>query len=101
MRARRLECLASWLLAAWLVVLAAVTGPHLVHHVFDDDSAANCDFLATAHHAPGHIAAPPVVPSPALSAERLPRALLDTPFVAPRLLPSTRAPPASPSALAR
>jgi hypothetical protein len=49
------------LLGAWLFALVLETAPHLVHHLFDEEPASACEFLATADHEPGIVGAPPVV----------------------------------------
>jgi hypothetical protein len=38
----------SLLFAVWLGALVLEMAPHLVHHLFDEDQGATCDFLAAA-----------------------------------------------------
>ena len=49
------------LFGIWLFALVLETAPHLVHHLFDEDEAPACEFLAVADHEPGIVGAPPVV----------------------------------------
>jgi hypothetical protein len=42
----------SLLFAVWLCALLLETAPHLVHHLFDEDQGAGCEFLAAAGDAP-------------------------------------------------
>jgi hypothetical protein len=49
------------LLGTWLFALVLETAPHLVHHLFDEDPASACEFLAAADHAPVIVSAPAVV----------------------------------------
>ena len=57
------------LLAAWIVLLSALTGEHLVHHLGDLDGHAACDFLAAADHTPASCLLPVVLVAPRLSEE--------------------------------
>jgi hypothetical protein len=45
------------LLGAWLFALVLETAPHLVHHLFDEDPASACEFLAAADHDLGIVGA--------------------------------------------
>lgn len=88
------------LLGLWLLGFMAVTAPHLVHHAFDEDGAADCSFLDAAHHAPAVSAAPVLALAPLPVAERL---VVPRPSVRPRTAPAAprgRGPPALPLALA-
>jgi len=63
------RALPIWLLAAWVVFLAAETGEHLAHHAGDADGAATCEVLAAATHAPACVAASPALPRPGFALE--------------------------------
>jgi hypothetical protein len=49
------------LLGTWLFALVVETAPHLAHHLFDEDPASACEFLAAADHDPVIVGAPAVV----------------------------------------
>jgi hypothetical protein len=61
---------AAAVLAVWIALVAVEAAPHLVHHLFDDDQAPPCEFLALADHAPGLLAASPDLPVLADATER-------------------------------
>ncbi|HEV8676548.1 MAG TPA: hypothetical protein VGX21_21130 [Methylomirabilota bacterium] len=87
------------LLGGWLVFLAAEAAPHLVHHLFDSEDEAACEFLATADHAPAALAAVDTVQPTLRPAEPLP--LLGPPRAPASEGPrhAGRGPPPSPPAL--
>lgn len=90
-RARRVL---SLLFAGWLGALALETAPHLVHHLFDEDQGAACEFLGAADE-PAVVEAPAValVPWPARDLP-VDRAVPSRPTVA-RPAAVARAPPAA------
>ena len=83
------------LFIVWLLGLMAVTAPHLIHHAFDTDGAADCAFLDAAHHAPAASAVPILALHLFPTAERV---AVSRPPVRPRIAsasPLGRGPPAS------
>jgi hypothetical protein len=84
-----------WLLAAWVVFLAAETGEHLAHHVGDADGAATCEVLAAATHAPACVAASPGLPGLGVALEVPPAAVPGRCRALARTTRTARAPPGS------
>jgi hypothetical protein len=54
----------SAVFTVWLLISVGATTPHLVHHLFDASGGADCAFMQVAHHTPGGITGPVVVPAP-------------------------------------
>ena len=84
---------AAMVLAVWMAVVAVEAAPHLVHHLFDDDQAPPCEFLALADHTPGALAPSPDLP---VLADATEPPVLHVQGALPSVLPSSfdaRAPP--------
>ncbi len=99
-RIARLRQALALVLASWLLLLTAETGPHLVHHLFDTDEETACGFLAVDQHAPAAIAAPALVPKALPTSEALglaPRPRCSDSSGPP---PASRGPPTTPLASA-
>jgi hypothetical protein len=67
--------LLALVLGAWLILLLAESAPHFVHHAFDVDPTPECEYVATADHAPAAVTEVP----PDLAAGRVPTDLVPTP----------------------
>jgi len=90
----RLRPLLAAVAAAWLLWLAAESGPHLVHHLFDDGDV-ECQLLAVADHATPAIIAVPVVPIAPLRGERVESSATTVARTVTACLVAVRGPPAA------